>query len=162
MGKLAAVGWILAVLIGGVSFLGYQWLAGERQTALEAQATEYEAKLAKVKADADAMVQKIKDDATARETSLQTELDFQKMPDLPLRLAFRGNQVLYVESEAADTFACKVALKRPSTNATAELNFSINSRAFKDLAAIETWMFEKGDVIEFNKPGFKPWKGTFP
>lgn len=162
MGKLAAVGWLLAIAIGGASFLGYQWLLEERQAVLETQAAEYEAKLTKLRADADAQLATFKDEATANQQVMQTELDIAKLPDLPLKFAFRKGQVLYVESEADETFNCKVKLTRPGSGAAVVLDFSVNSRAFKDLAAMGQWMFARGDQIEFVKPGYKTWKGEFP
>ena len=51
MGKLAAVGWLLAIAIGGAAFGGYQWLLADKQAALDAQAAEFEVKLAQVKAE---------------------------------------------------------------------------------------------------------------
>lgn len=162
MGKLAAAGWILALAIAGVSYAAYEWLLTERETALAAQATEYEARLAKLKSETDALVQTTKDEAVAKEQVIQAELDFEKLPDLPLKFAFRTNQVLYVESESPEVFYCKVYLTRPSTGATVVLDFSINPHAFKDLAAMERWVFERGDKIEFRKPGSKIWSGEFP
>lgn len=161
MGKLAAAGWIVALVIAGVSYAAYEWLLTERETALAAQSAEYEAKLGKLKAETDALIQGVKDEAAAKEQVIQTELDFEKLPDLPLKFAFRTNQVLYVESESAEVFFCKVYLTRPSTGATANVDFSINPGAFKDLAAIDRWVFERGDKIEFRKPGSKPWSGEF-
>lgn len=162
MGKLAAVGWLLAIAIGGAAFAGYQWLLADKQTALDAQAAEFEVRLAQVKAESAGQLQKAQSDAIANEQVLKTELDFQRLPDMPLKFAFRPGQVLYVESEAADVFQCKVRLFRPNTSASVELDFSINSRAFKDLGAIETWVFARGDQVEFVKSGFKPWKGVVP
>lgn len=161
MGKLAAVGWLVALAVAGISFAGYQWLLDERQQALQTQAAEYEAQLAKVKADAEATVAKVRDDALAQEQILKAELDFANLPALPLKFAFRANQVLYVENDSNELFTCKVRLTRPDTGATLEHDFSINPRAFKDLAAIDQWLFRRGDQIEFSKPAHKPWKGEF-
>lgn len=161
MGKLAAVGWVLALAIAGVSWAGYQWLLTERQAALEAQAAAHEQELAKLKAESDALVQGLRDAAAAQQMVLQAELDFQKLPALPLKFAFRANQVLYVESEANEVFECTVRLTRPDTGAAVVLPFSIAPRAFRDLAAMDQWLFQRGDQIEFVKPGHKPWKGEF-
>lgn len=162
MGKLAAVGWIVALLVAGISYLGYEFLLEERQTALEAQAAEYESRIAKVKADAEKTVQKVRDEAAANEMVMQTELDIAKMPELPLKFEMRRNQVLYVENQSNEEFSCPIKLTRPKTGATSEKLFTIPKQAFRDLAAIDQWVFETGDVIEFNKPGYKSWRGEIP
>ena len=97
MGKLAAVGWLLAIAIGGAAFGGYQWLLADKQAALDAQAAEFEVRLAQVKVESATQLQKAQSDAIANEQVLKTELDFQRLPDMPLKFAFRPGQVLYVD-----------------------------------------------------------------
>lgn len=160
--KLAIAGWLLAAVGGAVAFGGYRWAAADKQAALDALTAQYEVRLQQLKAESDALVQRTQADALATQQVMQTELDFQRMPALPLKLVFRPGQVLYVESEAAEEFVCKVRLFRPSTSARTEVDFSINARTFKDLGAIENWVFARGDQLEFVKPGFKPWKGEVP
>ena len=162
MVKLAIVGWLLAAVGGAVAFGGYRWAVADKQAALTALSAEHEVQLQRSKVEAEGRLQKILADTTATRQVIQTELDFQRLPALPLKLVFRPCGVLYVESEAAELFACKVRLLRPSTSVRMEVDFSINARAFKDLGAIERWVFERGDQLEFVKTGFKPWKGVVP
>ena len=156
MGKVAAVGWVLALAAGAAAVGEYYYFDDLKQAALDEQAAGYEARLAQLQADSAAALKKVQDDAAAAQMVMQTELDFQKMPELPLETTFRNNQVLYVESRLDEVFDCKVRLYRPSTEASRELDFSIKARTYQDLAAIDTWLFERGDKVEFVKPGYKP------
>ena len=162
MVKLAIVGWLLAVVGGAVAFGGFRWGVADKQAALEQMSAAYEAKLQHAGAEAEQRLQKTQADAAALQQIQQAELDFQKLPDLPLKLVFRPGGVLYVESEAAELFACRIRLFRPATSDRAELDFSINARAFKDMGAIGSWVLARGDQLEFVKGGFKPWKGEVP
>lgn len=159
MAKLAAAGWLVAALAIVVAVGEYYWFAADKQSALTALSAEHEVQLQRSKLEAEERLQKILADTEASQQVLQTELDFQRMPALPLKLVFRPGGVLYVESEATELFSCKVRLLRPATAARAELDFSINARTFKDLGAIDSWVLTRGDQIEFVKAGYKPWKG---
>jgi hypothetical protein len=156
MGKLAAVGWLLAIFASLAAVGEFYWFPEQQKAALAAQATEYEAKLAQAKAEAAAAMKKAQDDATAAQLVLQTELDFQKLPEIPLKTQFRANQVLYVENELDETFNCKVRVFRPATSKTQEFDFEMKSRTFRDMGAIESWVFARGDKVEFAKSGYKP------
>jgi hypothetical protein len=156
MGKFAATGWMVAAFAIAVAVGEYYLFAQQKNAALAEQAAEYEAKMQKVQADAQAAVKKAQDDATAQLTVIQTELDFQRLPDLPLKTVFRQGGVLYVESELEDAFDCKVRLFRPSNSATLEVDFMIKARTFQDLGAIGNWVFARGDKVEFVKAGYKP------
>jgi hypothetical protein len=162
MGKLAAVGWFLALLLGAAVAGQYAMYQQQKQDALAAQAAEYETKLQTVQAEAAAAVKKAQDEAAAQLQVMQTDLDFQKMPELPLKTAFRQGGVLYVENEGEDPFECKVRLFRPSNNQSVEVDFFIKARTFQDLGAIQNWVFAKYDKVEFVKPGFKPRSLTVP
>lgn len=154
--KLAIAGWVIAALAGGAAYWSHSSAESRKQAALAEQAAGYDAQIAQLKADSAAALKKLQDDATAQQQVLQTELDFQKLPEIPLETVFRANQVLYVESRLDEPFNCKVRLTRPIGAVTREVDFSIKARTFQDLAALDTWMFAKGDRIEFIKPGFKP------
>ena len=156
MGKVAAAGWVMALLAGGAAFFEFRMAAQQKADALAAQAADYEAKMAQVKAEAAAEVKLAQDTAAGKLVSIQTELDFQKMPEIPLETAPRANQVLYVNNTSADVFACKVRLFRPVGAVTKEVDFSIKGSTFQDMGAIGDWVFAKGDKIDFIKPGFKP------
>lgn len=156
MGTVAIAGWVLAAAAGGAAYWVYSSAAAEKQAALAEQAATYDAQIAQLKAESAALVKKLQDDAAAQQVVLQTELDFQKLPEIPLETTFRANQVLYVESRLDEAFSCKVRLFRPIGAVSREVDFTIKARTFQDLAALDTWMFAKGDKIEFVKPGFKP------
>lgn len=156
MGKVAVAGWVVALLAGGAGFFEFRMADQQKTDALAAQAADYEAKMAKVQADAAAQVKLAQDTAAAQMTSLQTELDFQKMPEIPLETVPRANQVLYVNNTSTDTFTCKVRLSRPVGGQTKEADFSIKAQTFQDMGAIGDWVFAKGDKVDFIKPGFKP------
>ena len=156
MGKVALVGWFLAILASLAAVGEFYWFGDQQKAALAQQAADYEAKLAQAKAEAAAAVKKVQDDAAAAQLVLQTELDYQKLPEIPLKTQFRAGGVLYVENELDDTFECKVRAFRPSTAKSEEFSFSLKSRTFRDLGAIDTWVFTKGDKIEFVKSGYKP------
>lgn len=160
--KLAIIGWLLAAVAGAVAFAGYRWAVADKQAALAEMSAAYEAKLQQAKAEAEQRVQKTQADAAASAQVLKTELDFQKQPALPLKLVFRPGGVLYVESDAPEAFSCRVRVTRPATSLSKEFGFTINARTFRDMGAIEDWVFASGDRIEFFKPGYKPWTGAFP
>ena len=166
---LMALGWLLAMAAGGAAYLLHQGADSRQQAALDAQAQAYQAQLADLRAqlarqqaEAAAQVQRVQDDAAAAQQVLQTELDFQRLPELPLETTFRANQVLYIESRLDEPFSCKVRLARPGTAAAQEIDYSIKSRTYQDLAAMGDWMFHRGDTVEFVKPGFKPRRLTVP
>lgn len=163
LGALAGVGWLGAVGAGAVAWYVHQDADASKAAALAEQAAKYDAQIAeinasiaKIKADADAAIKKAQDDATAQQMVLQTELEFQKMPEIPLETTFRANQVLYVENKLDEPFECTVRLFRPIGGVTRELPYAIKARTFQDLAALDTWVFAKGDRIEFVKSGHKP------
>ena len=159
---MKALGWVLALLAGTVATGEFYYFQSHEASALAEQAAGYDAQLTAVKAEAEARVKKITDDAAASAQVIQTELDFAKMPELPLKTQFRPGQVLYVENESDEVVSCKVKLFRPVGAVTKEYEFSMKNRTFKDIAAIEDWMFKAGDTIEFNRPGYKPRKLTVP
>lgn len=155
-GKLAAAGWVLALAAIAVAVGEFYYFEDQKAGALAEQAAGYEARIQQLQAESALALKKVQDDATAAQQVLQTELDFQKMPELPLKTVFRPGQVLYVENESDEAFTCKVRLFRPSTSTSREIDWSIKARAFQDLAAMDTWMFARYDKVEFVKPGYKP------
>jgi hypothetical protein len=156
MGKVAAAGWLLALVAGAAAVGEFYLFEQQKSAALAEQAAGYDAQIAQLKAAAAAQLQKIQDDTAASQLIMQTELDFQRMPELPLETTFRAGQVLYVESRLDEPFTCKVRLFRPSNNTSREVDFNMKARTYQDLAAIDTWLFAKGDKVEFVKSGFKP------
>jgi hypothetical protein len=158
----AKIGWGLALVAIAAAVGEYLYFTDHEAKALAAQAATYEEQMAKVKADAAAQVKLAQDTAAAEKLSLQTELDFQKMPELPLKTMFRRGQVLYVENTLNEPFACKVRLQRAGSPTSKELDFSLKAQTFQDMGAIGDWMFQAGDKIEFVKSGFKPRELTVP
>lgn len=163
LGALAGIGWLGAIAAGFAGWHVYQNADADKAAALAGQAAKYDAQIAeinasiaKIKADADAALKKTQDDAAAAQMVLQTELEFQKLPDIPLDTTFRANQVLYVENKLDEPFECKVRLFRPIGAVTREVAYTIKARTFQDLAALDTWVFAKGDKLEFVKSGYKP------
>lgn len=155
--KLALVGWFVAAGAGGAAYFVYTQAEGDKQAALAEQAGQYDTQIAQLKAESAAALKKVTDDATAAAAILQTELDFAKMPEIPLQTEFQMNkQVLFVQNNSKETFACKVRLFRPVGGVSKEVDFSIKAGAYQDMAAIGDWLFAKGDKVEFVKPGFKP------
>ena len=152
----AKIGWGLALVAIAAAVGEYLYFTDHEAKALAAQAVGYEEQMAKVKADAAAQVKLAQDTAAAEKLSLQTELDFQKMPELPLKAMFRRGQVLYVENQTNEPFACKVRLQRAGSPTAKEMDFSMKAQTFQDLGAIGEWMFQAGDKVEFVKPGYKP------
>jgi len=158
----AKIGWGLA-LVAIVAAVGeYLYYSDHEAKALAEQAATYEAQMAQVKADAAAAVKLAQDTAAAEKMSLETELAFQKMPELPLKTLFRAGQVLYVENTLNEPFSCKVRVARAGSPTSRELDFSMKAQTFQDIAAIDDWMFQRGDKLEFVKPGFKPRELTVP
>jgi hypothetical protein len=168
MSKATQFAWGIAIIMAGVAVGGYFLLGLLHERALHRQAAGYQQQLQQVrleleqaKAEAAAQLRRTKDEAAAAQQSLQTELDYERQPELPLKTILRppertGVRILYVENESREEFKCAVRLSRPDTDAVLETDFSIAPRAFKDLAAIDKWVFAPGDRIEFRKPGFKP------
>lgn len=161
--KLTALGWVLALLGGAAAYLEFKTVDRTVADALAQQAAGYEQQIAAIKGEGEAKVRegearlrKATDDAAATQQSIQVELDYAKMPDLPLKTSFRPGQVLYVENESDVVFTGKVKMFRPVGAVTKEFDFTLKNRAFKDVAAVEDWVFQKGDTITFTKPGFKP------
>ena len=153
MGKIS---WGLALVFGVAAVGEYLYYSTHEAKALAEQAATYDAQMAQVKADAAAAVKLAQDTAAAEKVSLETELAFQKMPELPLKTMFRAGQVLYVENTLNEPFSCKVRLARAGATSMKELDFSMKAQTFQDMGAIGTWMFARGDKIEFVKSGFKP------
>lgn len=162
MTTLAAAGWVAAAIAGAGGYWVYSTAAGEKAAALAEQAAAHDAQIAQLKAESAAALKKVQDDAAAQHMVMQTELDFAKLPEIPLETVFRGNQVLYVESRLDEPFSCKLRLFRPIGGVSREVEFTIKARTFQDLAAVDTWLFAKGDTVEFVKSGFKPRKLVVP
>jgi hypothetical protein len=158
----AKIGWGLALVAIAAAVGEYLYYSDHEQKALAAQAAEYETKMAAVQADAAAKVKLAQDTAAAEKLSLQTELDFQRLPELPLKTMFRTGQVLYVENLTNEPFSCKVRLARAGSPTSKEVDFSMKAQTFQDIAAIGDWMFARGDKIEFVKSGHKPRLLTVP
>lgn len=154
--KVAIGGWALAAVACAAGYWLYSSAESRKQGALAEQAASYDAQIAQLKAESAAALKNVQDAAAAQQVVLQTELDFAKLPEIPLETVFRANQVLYVESRLDEPFTCKIRLSRPIGAVTREVDFTIKARTFQDLAAIDTWLFAKGDRVEFVKPGFKP------
>ena len=150
------LGWLVALAAIGVAVGEYYWFQMQQKAALAEQAQGYEQEIEKLRAESAAQLKKVADDAAASQMSLQAELDFQKMPEIPLETIFRANQVLFVSNNSKDPFGCKVRLFRPIGGVSRELDFSMRGGGYQDIAAIEDWMFQKGDKVEFVKSGYKP------
>ena len=158
----AKIGWGLALVFGVAAVGEYLYYSGHEAKALAEQAATYDAQMAQVKADAAAQIKTTQDTAAAEKLSLQTELDFQKLPELPIKTQFRRSQVLYIENTLNEPFNCKVRLQRVGAVTSTEIDFSMKGQTFQDIAAIGDWMFAKGDKIEFVKSGYKPRSLTVP
>jgi hypothetical protein len=156
IGILAAVGWLVAVAAGGAAYLIRDKAEGSKQAALAEQAASYDAQIAQLKADAAAELKKLQDATAAQQLVLQTELDFAKLPEIPLETVFRGNQVLFISNNSKDEFVCKVRLFRPIGGVSREVDFRMKGGGYQDIAALDNWLFAKGDRLEFVKSGFKP------
>lgn len=158
----AKIGWGLALVAIAAAVGEYLYYSDHEQKALTAQAADYDARMAAVQADAAAKVKLAQDTAAADKLALQTELDFQRLPELPLKTMFRAGQVLYVENLTNEPFSCKVRLARAGSPTFKEVDFSMKAQTFQDIAAIGEWMFQRGDKIEFVKSGHKPRLLTVP
>jgi len=158
----AKIGWGLALVFGVAAVGEYLYYSGHEAKALAEQAATYDAQMAQVKADAAAQIKQTQDTAAAEKLSLQTELDFQKLPELPIKTQFRRSQVPYIENTLNEPFNCKVRLQRVGAVTSTEIDFSMKGQTFQDIAAIGEWMFAKGDKIEFVKSGYKPRSLTVP
>ena len=158
----AKIGWGLALVFGVAAVGEYLYYSGHEAKALAEQAATYDAQMAQVKSDAAAQIKQTQDTAAAEKLSLQTELDFQKLPELPIKTQFRRSQVLYIENTLNEPFNCKVRLQRVGAVTSTEIDFSMKGQTFQDIAAIGEWMFAKGDKIEFVKSGYKPRSLTVP
>ena len=158
----AKIGWGLALVFAVAAVGEFLYYSDHEAKALAEQAATYEAQMAQVKADAAAAVKLAQDTAAAEKMSLETELAFQKMPELPLKTMFRAGQVLYVENTLNEPFTCKVRLARAGSPTSTEIDLSLKAQTFQDMGAIGTWMFQKGDKLEFVKPGYKPREMTVP
>ncbi len=152
----AKIGWGLALVAIAAAVGEYLYYSDHEQKALAAQAASYEEQLAKVKADANLVATDVQDNAAAEKVVLQTELEFQKLPELPIKTMFRRGQVLYVENTLNEPFSCKLRLQRAGSPTAKEMDFSMKAQTFQDLGAIGEWMFQAGDKVEFVKPGYKP------
>ena len=158
----AKIGWGLALVAIAAAVGEYLYYSDHEQKALAAQAASYEEQLAKVKADAAAQIRTVQDNAAAEKVVLQTELEFQKLPELPIKTMFRRGQVLYVENTLNEPFSCKLRLQRAGSPTAREMDFSMKAQTFQDIAAVGDWMFQAGDKVEFVKPGYKPRSMTVP
>jgi hypothetical protein len=159
MGK---IGWGLALVAIAAAVGEFMYFSGHEQKALAEQAAAYDAQVAQVKADAAAQVKLAQDTAAAEKMSLETELAFQKLPELPLKTMFRAGQVLYIENTLNEPFNCKVRLTRAGAPTAKEMDFAMKAQTFQDLGAIGDWLFARGDTLEFVKPGYKPRTLTVP
>jgi len=158
----AKIGWGLALVAIAAAVGEYLYYSGHEAKVLAEQAASYEEQLAKVKADAAAQVKTAQDNAAAEKMILTTELEFQKLPELPLKTMFRAGQVLYVENLLNEPFTGKVRLQRAGSPTSKEVDFSMKAQTFQDMGAIGDWLFAKGDKVEFVKSGYKPRTLTVP
>jgi hypothetical protein len=158
----AKIGWGLALVAIAAAVGEYLYYSDHEAKALAAQAASYEEQMAKVKADAAAQIKTVTDNAAADKVILTTELEFQRLPELPIETLFRRGQVLYVENKLNEPFNCKVRLQRAGSPTSKEIDFSMKAQTFQDMAAIGDWMIQRGDKIEFVKPGYKPRLLTAP
>lgn len=156
LGGLAALGWLAAIAAGAAVYWVHGQAEGRKQAALAEQAASHDAQIAQLRAEAAAQLKKLQDDTAAQQLVLQTELDFAKLPEIPLETVFRGNQVLFISNHSKDEFVCKVRLYRPIGGVSREIDFRMKGGGYQDIAALDTWLFAKGDKIEFVKSGFKP------
>ena len=159
---LTKIGWGLALVFGAAAVGEYLYYSGHEQKALAEQAAGYEAKMQAVQAQAAAQVKTAQDNAAAEKIVLQTDLEFQRLPELPLKTMFRAGEVLYVENLQNEPFDCMVRLSRAGSPTAKELPFAMKAQTFQDLGAIGDWLFAKGDKVEFVKPGYKPRALTVP
>jgi len=159
---ITKMGWGLALLFGAAAVGEFLYFSGHERQALAEQAADYDTRMAAVQADAAAKVKLAQDTAAAEKLSLQTELDFQKLPELPLKTMFRAGEVLYVENLQNEPFDCTVRLSRAGSPTSKELPFAMKAQSFQDLGAISDWVFARGDRIEFVKSGYKPRQLTVP
>jgi hypothetical protein len=153
---MTKIGWGLALVFGVAAVGEFLYFNGHEQKALAAQAADYDTKMAAVQAQAAAQIKQAQDNAAAEQMVLQTELEFQKLPELPLKTLFRAGEVLYVENLLNEPFNCKVRLQRVGSPTSKELDFAMKAQTFQDLGAIGDWVFNKGDKVEFVKSGYKP------
>jgi len=158
----AKIGWGLALVAIAAAAGEYLFFSGHEKQALAEQAAAYEAKLQQVKTEAAAQIKATQDNAAADKMILQTELEFQKLPELPLKTMFRKGEVLYVENQLNEPFACKVRLQRAGSPTSKEVDFAMKAQTFQDLGAIGDWVFARGDKVEFVKSGYKPRSLTVP
>ena len=159
---LTKIGWGLALVFGVAAVGEFLYYSGHEQKALAEQAAGYEAKMQIVQAQAAAQIKTTQDNATAEKVILQTELEFQKLPELPLKTMFRKGEVLYVENQLNEPFTCKVRLQRAGSATAQEKDFAIKAQTFQDVGAIGDWVFARGDKVEFVKSGYKPRSLTVP
>jgi len=152
----AKIGWGLALVAIAAAVGEFLYYSTHEAKALAEQAATYDAQMAQVKTEAAAQVKLAQDTAAAEKMSLETELAFQKLPELPLKTMFRAGQVLYIENMLNEPITVKVRLARAGSPTSTEIDFSMKAQTFQDVGAIGTWMFQKGDRLEFVKSGFKP------
>jgi hypothetical protein len=158
----AKIGWGVALVAIAAAVGEFLYYSTHEAKALAEQAATYDAQMAQVKTEAAAQVKLAQDTAAAEKMSLETELAFQKLPELPLKTMFRAGQVLYIENMLNEPFTVKVRLARAGSPTSTEIDFSMKAQTFQDVGAIGTWMFQKGDKIQFVKSGYKPRDLTVP
>lgn len=158
----AKIGWGLALIAITAAVGEYLYYSGHEAKALAEQAASYDAQMLQVKTEAAAQVKAAQDNAAAEKMILETELEFQKLPELPLKTMFRAGEVLYVENLLNEPFTCKVRLQRAGSPTSKEVDFSMKAQTFQDVGAIGDWVFARGDKVEFVKSGYKPRALTVP
>lgn len=160
MNKLA---WSVAGALALGIVLEYFLLDAQRRAVVagyEQKIQELQQQMAQQQAEAEARLKKASDDAAAAEQALQAELDYAKLPLLPLKVIYRpagsGRGLsLYVENESLEPLACDVRLERPGKDLQAVQPYALGGRQFQEVGAIGTWLLEAGDKVEFTKPGYQ-------
>ncbi|HUS24978.1 MAG TPA: hypothetical protein VM369_08510 [Candidatus Binatia bacterium] len=175
---LLALGWVVAALAIAGAWAQQRWLSRSHVEAIERQRSDYEQKL-KAQSDAaelklaaaiasrDAAHASALQSAQAGQQVLRAELDFAKLPDLPLKIAvappaLSAVRTVSLQNETADEVALRVSVQRPATGATQSMDLTVKAHGFRDLAMLGTWELARGDRVEFSKPGYKPRRVEIP
>jgi len=155
--------WSVAGILALVIVAEYFLLQAQQRMVVagyEQKVQELQQQMAKLQADAEARLKKAGDDAAAAQQALQTELDYAKLPQMPLKVVYRpagpGRGLsLYIENESLEFLSCDVRLERPGKNLQSVQPYTLGGRQFQEIGAIGTWLLEAGDKVEFTKVGYQ-------
>lgn len=91
----------------------------------------------------------------------------QSLPDLPVKVAFRGammgpGMVLQVKNTSERPLMAMVKLQNPTTHQEKSFRIDVDNKGMAELGHKEGWVLASGDTVELSNAAYRSWKGNIP